>query len=340
MSADVIEIRGLTAWARHGVLPHEKALPQPFVVDVDLAVDLTWAGTSDDLRDSVSYADVAAAVQARLAAGPVDLIERLAAQIADDALGHEPVESVTVSVHKPHAPVGVSFGDVAVRVHRRRRRTAVVALGANLPGPLGPPQETLAAAALDLHALRATRLRALSPLVASDALTLDGRPQPAYVNAVAVLETDLHPRTLLACLHEIEADHGRVREHRWGPRTLDLDLIDVRERDGRSLRLSGAVTLPHPGAAERDFVRVPWAAVEPRRVPVADGSAADSGVRPGPPWPEAVRRWLRVLGDAALVPGQPPAEASDPSDPSGPSDPFDLSEPADPGEPSTSGDAR
>ncbi len=346
--ADLIVVRGVRALGRHGVLPQEKSDAQPFVVDLDLEVDLSWAGAADTLADTVSYADVAAAVVARLTGVSVDLIETLAHRIAADALTHELVEAVTVTVHKPQAPVGVAFGDVGVRVRRGQRRLAVVALGANLPGAPADCAQTLASAASGLDGLPGTRLVALSPLVESDAVTLakaTAGPDPGYLNAVAVVQTDLHPRTLLAALHELESEHGREREERWAPRTLDLDLIDVRAADARagqtdasglgvSMRLGGSAaspgsgaarglpTLPHPRAIERDFVLAPWAQVDPRGAHrfVAEHALPDRGgigphaaapaaallvgadLRPGPPWPPAVRRFVRCLGD-------PPARA-------------------------------
>lgn len=300
---DRIEVRGVRAVGRHGVLAHEKEYPQPFVVDADLEVDLSAAGEGDDLADSVSYAQVAARIVARLTGPSVDLIERLAQLIADDCLAFEAVAAVEVAVHKPAAPVGVDFGDVAVRIRRGQGRTAVVALGGNLPGPLGGPEHTLAWAVRDLDELPGTRVRALSGLVVSPAMRLPGdeQPQPDYLNAVAVLRTDLHPRTLLAHLHRIEADHGRVRTARWGPRTLDLDLVDVATAEGRSLRLDGAVRLPHPGAAERDFVVGPWAQVDPAGVArfladAAGATQAGDGPAPGPAWPACAHRWVRTLG--------------------------------------------
>lgn len=338
--ADVIVVRGVRALGRHGVLSHEKTDAQPFVVDLDLEVDLSWAGAADRLADTVSYADIAAAVVTRLTGPSVDLIETLAHRIAADALTHDLVEAVTVTVHKPQAPVGVEFGDVGVRIRRGQGRLAVVALGANLPGPQGDRAQTLASAALRLDALPGTRLVALSPLVESDAVTLvasPAEPDPGYLNAVAVVQTDLHPRTLLAALHELEAEHGRVREARWGPRTVDLDLVDVRARDARrgevdaaglgpSLRLGGvgcpggpgdpsgsggsggsgapggSPTLPHPRAIERDFVLAPWAQVDPRG---AHRFVAEHGPGRGEAGPDGAAPAAALLAGADLRPGPP-----------------------------------
>lgn len=134
---------------------------------------------------------------------------------------------------------------------------AVVALGANL----GDREETLAEALRDIARLPLVdEVRASHP-IESVALTVDGPDDsaPGYLNAVALVTTRLAPSILLGYLHAIEARHGRVRRERWGSRTLDLDLIaygDVRSADP-------ALLLPHPRAAERDFVLAPWLAVDP-----------------------------------------------------------------------------
>jgi 2-amino-4-hydroxy-6-hydroxymethyldihydropteridine diphosphokinase len=94
-----------------------------------------------------------------------------------------------------------------------------------------------------------------------------GPEQGPYLNAVALLETTLSARDLLTALHEIEADAGRVRRERWGPRTLDLDLLvyDELVTDGPDL------AVPHPRAHEREFVLVPLVEVWP-----------DAALRSGP----------------------------------------------------------
>jgi dihydroneopterin aldolase len=117
-SGDRIVLRGLRGYGRHGVLPEERESGQEFVVDVALDVDLREAGRSDDLRDTVHYGELAAQVVAIVEGEPVDLIEALATRIADHCLSLARVERVEVTVHKPHAPVGVPFEDVSVTLVR------------------------------------------------------------------------------------------------------------------------------------------------------------------------------------------------------------------------------
>lgn len=146
---------------------------------------------------------------------------------------------------------------------------AVVALGSNL----GDRSATILAATRALADLQGVDLVAVSSVHETVALTPAGEDPdaPAYLNAVAVVETTLDPHTLLDALRAIEADHGRVRETRWGDRTLDLDLIDVA---GVTLD-DDRLTLPHPRAHERAFVLAPWLEADPDAVLTGHGPVAD-----------------------------------------------------------------
>lgn len=135
--------------------------------------------------------------------------------------------------------------------------TAVLALGSNL----GDREATLAAAVRAIADLDQAELTAVSPVYASDAVKPDGvdLSAPGYLNLVITLRWTGEPHALLDAVNAIEADHGRVREERWGDRTLDIDLIsigDLRVDDDR-------LTLPHPRAGDRDFVLAPWLDIDP-----------------------------------------------------------------------------
>jgi dihydroneopterin aldolase/2-amino-4-hydroxy-6-hydroxymethyldihydropteridine diphosphokinase len=291
--SDRISLRGIRARGHHGVLASERRDGQDFVVDVEMDLDLAPAGASDDLADTVNYADVAAAVVGLVEGQPVDLIEALAERIASSVLGAHPlVEAVEVTVHKPQAPVGHPFDDVAVTISRARAEPVVIALGSNV----GDTAQTLQQALWDLAAAEpALTLTAVSPLY--DTEPVGGPEQPAYANAVALGTTRLTPLGLLRVLQHVETENGRVRDVRWGPRTLDLDLIQYGDpRRGEDARGQGAeLRLPHPRAHERAFVLVPWAEADPDAVLRVDGQvvpvaslleAVDTaGVRPSAaPW--------------------------------------------------------
>ncbi|MGO1647086.1 MAG: dihydropteroate synthase [Agrococcus casei] len=113
-----IRIEGVRAYGFHGVLAAERAVGQEFVVDVDLSGRFGRAVESDALADTVNYAEIAQKVVSVVEGEPVDLIEALAGRIADACAALPLVDAAHVTVHKPNAPVGVPFGDVAVSVSR------------------------------------------------------------------------------------------------------------------------------------------------------------------------------------------------------------------------------
>lgn len=117
---DRIVLRGLRAVGHHGVYAAERENGQPFVVDIVLDVDTRPAARSDEVTDTVHYGELAQQIVAVVEGEPVNLIETLAQRIADVCLGPDRVEAVEVTVHKPEAPVGVPFDDVAVSIVRRR----------------------------------------------------------------------------------------------------------------------------------------------------------------------------------------------------------------------------
>ena len=264
---DRIRLSGVRGRGFHGVFDHERREGQEFVVDVEVAVDLAAAGASDDLADTVNYGEIGAAALARIEGEPYDLIERVAELVAQDALAHPAVDEVTVTVHKPQAPVGVPFGDVTVAVTRRREPVpVVVAVGANLPRGATAPHETAASAIEALAHHPAVRVVAASALHDSD--PVGGPDQPRYVNAVVLGRTALSPASLLRELHALEAAFDRTREVRWGARTLDLDLVQYGDPAAGTDVTSDAarLTLPHPRAHERAFVLLPWLDADPAAV--------------------------------------------------------------------------
>ena len=115
---DVIALRGITAEAVHGVLEKEWNAPQTFTVDLLLWVDTDRAALSDDIADTVSYAEIAEKAHAILAGPSVRLIETLGHKIADAALEDSRVRGVEVIVHKPEAPIDVPFTDVSVTIRK------------------------------------------------------------------------------------------------------------------------------------------------------------------------------------------------------------------------------
>jgi dihydroneopterin aldolase len=114
---DEIRLRGLRAFAHHGVFDHERENGQEFIVDLDVRIPL--GGLNDDVNNTINYGTLADDVVAAVSREPVDLIETVAERIAAVVLGHG-AHSVRVELHKPSAPIAVPFDDVSVVIERTR----------------------------------------------------------------------------------------------------------------------------------------------------------------------------------------------------------------------------
>jgi 2-amino-4-hydroxy-6-hydroxymethyldihydropteridine diphosphokinase len=153
---------------------------------------------------------------------------------------------------------------------------AALGLGSNV----GDRRAHLVRALATLHATPEVLVVGVSPFVETD--PVGGPDQADFLNAVVVVDTTLSPHELLFLAHECEQAEGRERGVRWGPRTLDVDVLAYDDFVSDEPEL----TVPHPRATERAFVLVPWAAVDPEFLvagrSVADWAAAvdSSGVRP------------------------------------------------------------
>jgi dihydroneopterin aldolase len=121
MSGDQLTLTGLRATGHHGVFEHERRDGQEFVVDLTVSADLSAAADTDELDKTLHYGILAEQVVAAIERDPVDLIETLAERIATLVLDFPAADSVTVTVHKPHAPITVPFDDVSVTITRSRR---------------------------------------------------------------------------------------------------------------------------------------------------------------------------------------------------------------------------
>ena len=140
---------------------------------------------------------------------------------------------------------------------------AVIALGANI----GNPEEQMKLAIAMLR--EATDVIALSSIYTTE--PVGGPEQPNYLNAICITESELPAADLLALLHGIEKTLGREHVERWGPRTIDLDLIQY----GTILSSAQELELPHPRAHERKFVLEPWLEVEPDAILLTHGKVSE-----------------------------------------------------------------
>lgn len=269
---DRIEIRALRVMTLVGVLTHERETPQPLQVDLNLEVDLFDAGYSDELADTAHYGLVAEQVAAVMRESKDLLLERLAHRIAEVALHTDRVEAVEVTLTKLRPPIPEDVEATAVSIRRERRHMnvpvrqqhmAIVALGSNL----GNRAEYLRGAVRELGGvLRQSRVYETEPVGGPDR-------QGPYLNMVVVVETPLDPFAFIRRCQRIEALAGRQRIVRWGPRTLDVDLLF---HDDTRIE-SDELTVPHPRIAERRFVLHPLSDVAPERCPPGWDDALPKG---------------------------------------------------------------
>ena len=117
---DQIILTGLRATGHHGVLEHERSDGQVFVIDVTVQLPLRDAAEADDLSRTIHYGELAAEIVSAVERDPVDLIETVAERVAETVLARDLAVFVTVTVHKPDAPIDVPFDDVAVQITRGR----------------------------------------------------------------------------------------------------------------------------------------------------------------------------------------------------------------------------
>lgn len=304
-----IHLTGLKAFGRHGVFDFEKAEGQEFSVDVRLTGDFSRAAQTDRLEDTVDYGAVADLAAGIVSSERYDLIEALAARIAGAIAETITVPcTVEVTVHKPSAPIQHDFADVTVRAAAQSgpeqpsgassegdRVCAVLSLGANQDDP----RAQLEAALTAIDRLPRVSVQQRSGLYST--APVGGVEQDDFVNCAAVVEAECSPRELLASLQGIEVAQGRVRDVRWGPRTLDIDIIriapcgaDIDDPREQTVSADPVLTLPHPRAGERAFVLVPWAEIRPEARIELDGEiisadAAAERVQAGDP-DQTVRR--------------------------------------------------
>lgn len=248
-----INIKGLKVTARHGVLSEEKVNPQPFLFDIAIDFDISAAVLSDDVNDTVNYAEVCALVTSFCENNCFNLIEKLAYGAAFEIAEKFPqTAAVTVTVHKPEAPVGLPFNDISVTA-RVERNTVILSLGSSE----GDKKAALDGAIKALDASDGITVKKVSRYI--ETRPYGGAAKNTFLNCAAAIDCLLSPRALLQKIHETEADFGRVRKERWGDRTLDIDIVFF----GGKIISEEGLSVPHPDYLNRPFVINPVKEIAP-----------------------------------------------------------------------------
>ncbi len=250
---DYITIEDLEVFANHGMFEEELNLGQKFLVSVKLFFDTSGAGKSDDLNKSVNYADACANITKWMKTNRCRLIETVAERLAAKMLKDYPiVRSVEVTVKKPWAPIGLPLECVSITI-KRRWHTVYLSIGSNM----GDKEKYLRDGIDFINNSDDVRVLKVSGFIETP--PYGGVEQDDFLNGAVKLETLLDPHDLLTLLHKAEDNAGRVRDVRWGPRTLDMDIVlyDNVIVDDEDL------TIPHVDMTNRDFVLRPLKEIAP-----------------------------------------------------------------------------
>lgn len=258
---DRICIKGLEIFGKHGVLPEENALGQKFVISATLFCDTRGAGQSDRLEDSVNYAEVSELFKRETENHVFRLLEALAWHLAKKVLlRFELVQSVTVQVEKPWAPVHLHLDTVSVQIHRGWSR-AYLGVGSNL----GDREKQIRAAIGYLKEDELTRVERVSELI--ETKPVGYTHQADFLNGAIEISTLRSPQELLGLTQAIEGKLKRERKIHWGPRTIDLDILLY----GQEVVQQENLCIPHIEMESRMFVLEPLCEIAPYAVHPVSG---------------------------------------------------------------------
>lgn len=251
---DYIQITGLKLFAYHGVLPEEKEKGQDFFINARLYYDMRQAGRTDKLTDALNYAECCQYMEHVFTSQKFDLIEAAAEHICCKLLQrYYPIlRRVDLQLSKPHAPVPMAFSDISVNISRGWH-VCFLSLGSNM----GDRREQILGGIGELR-----RHPAVADVIASELIETEPYGylnQDKFLNCDLKISTLLLPEELLSLLHEIEAHARRKREIRWGPRTLDMDILFYDDL----VYESDDLIIPHVDLQNRLFVLEPLKELAP-----------------------------------------------------------------------------
>lgn len=250
---DKIVIRNLEVFGNHGVLKEENILGQKFLVSVTLELSTRQAGIKDDLTKSVHYGDVCHFIKRFMDENTFQLIEAAAEHLAREILCEfTNLKAVELEIKKPWAPIGLPIENVSVII-TRAWHTAFLAFGSNM----GDKKAYIENAIQKLREDKAIRVSAVSDRILTKPYGMV--EQDDFVNGCMEIQTYLNPFELLDKLHELENEANRERIIRWGPRTLDLDIIFY---DDEIIETKDLI-IPHPDMQNRNFVLEPMVQLAP-----------------------------------------------------------------------------
>ena len=250
---DCININELIVYANHGVLPQEKTLGQKFVISAKLYASLKEAYTTDDVEKTINYAKVCELLTKVTKDECYNLIETLASELADRVLEeYNLVDSIEITVKKPFAPINLPVDHVSVSVIKSRH-IAYLSLGSNM----GDRANNINKAIELLNSNDKTVVTKVAPFI--ETKPYGNVEQDDFINTALEIKTLLTPQELLKLAGDIEEQLHRVRTIKWGPRTIDVDIILY---DNTIINEPNLV-IPHKEMHLREFVLEPLVSIRP-----------------------------------------------------------------------------
>lgn len=244
---DQIRIENLEVFANHGVFREETTLGQKFLVSAVLYTDTEVSGWSDDLKQSIHYGEVCHFITKYMKEHTFQLIEAAAEHLAGALLREfAHLREISVELKKPWAPIGLPLEYVSVCIHRKWH-TVYLAMGSNM----GDKEAYIKDAVRKIEENTECRVKRVSDLIVTEPYGYTD--QEEFLNGAMQIETLMSPRRLLSFLHKIEEEADRKRVVRWGPRTLDLDILLF----DKEIIDSEELTVPHADMCNREFVLIP-----------------------------------------------------------------------------------
>ena len=253
---DKIVIKDLEVFAFHGVFEGEKSVGQKFLISLELSLDLGLASKTCDLTKTVHYGELCEKIEAEFKKNSYDLIETACEKICEFTLmEYEMVNKVKVIVKKPWAPIHKSLDTVFIEMERKWS-TAYLSYGSNM----GNKEEYIRRALNLIDTSKYIKVIKESSLI--ETKPWGYTEQDNFINGACKIKTILNPKELMGFLLNVEKSLDRERKIKWGPRTIDLDIIfydDLVTEDD-------FVTLPHPRAHLREFVLEPINEIAPNKI--------------------------------------------------------------------------
>jgi len=256
INMDKIYIKDLEIFANHGYFQEEKKLGQKFILSFELDLDLSGAGEEDNLDKTVHYGILCEEIEKEFTKTSYDLIEKAAEEIVNFILlKYETVDKVKLKLKKPWAPVRKHLDYVAIEIERQWHK-AYIAIGSNL----GDKEKNIKEALEIISNSKHTKINKIAKYYNTEPVGYTD--QGEFLNTAIEIKTLLNPKNLMKFLLEVEKSLKRERIIKWGPRTLDLDVIfydDLISSDEE-------IIIPHPRMEERLFVLNPLCDIAPYKL--------------------------------------------------------------------------